>query len=672
MTRETMLAAVGGLILGSVVTAAATTLRSPSSPSKDGDKETGKDDEQGGTTVTSTRTASVAVSPPEINASEHVNFLADILNRLWPHIAIAGAAEIRNAVEPMFKDTMPGPLASLHFTKIDLGKVPIVLDNIVVHELKDGTVQFDLDVTWDSNSDIQLKANYVGSFGVKSIKLNGRMTFVLNPLTNTLPIVSAIQYGFINPPKLELDFTGLANIADFSVIDKTIRSIMQGVMADMMVLPHRKLYKMNPASDFRTYCQHPIGVARITCVRGRGFCVEKKMMGKHDVPDVFCSIQLGCEPVWKTSTVKDNLSPEWNETYDFVLSDNDQIVSLEAWDEDNGTLDSNDHLGTARLSVADLLLAGKTIEVELQQKGKATGAFVTIHCDVLKFSSSNLAHFDEPKNENQLAGLLAIVVTRATDLPCEKKSAATCVKITYGSNVFVTGVVIDEPGYDPCNPVFDKSFRVPIRAGAPSNGVILMQLMNGAHVLGEAVIQHAELAAAPNQTLMERRKVVGDGCIEFSIALFGLPTTDREPLSDRPATAPSSTSAGTPGETVRVSIVSGHGFTVKKRGFLKPDTPDIYCQVKFGSSPTIWRTPTIKDSITPTWKNESTDYTMTSNNQVIVLEVYDANKRGGDDLLGTARISVGKVLLGGGSMELEVQQNGTGIGAYILVRCAKV
>ena len=63
---------------------------------------------------------------------------------------------------------------------------------------------------------------------------------------------------------------------------------------------------------------------------------------------------------------------------------------------------------------------------------------------------------------------------------------------------------------------------------------------------------------------------------------------------------------------------------------------------------------------------------MTSNNQVIVLHVYDANKRGGDDLLGIARITVGKVLLAGGSMELEVQQNGAGIGAYILVRCEKV
>lgn len=659
-----MFAAVGGIILGSAVTAAVSTFRTPSKDdnNNNGEEETTEDRavEEGESNVT-----------PEINPIEHVNFLADILNRLWPHIAIAGADEIREAVEPTFKDTMPGPLASLHFTKIDLGKVPIVMDNIVVHELKNGTVQFDLDVTWDSDSDIQMKANYVGSFGVKSIKLNGRMSFTLNPLKNALPIVSAIQYGFINPPKMELDFTGLANIADFSVIDKSIRGTMQGVIAGMMVLPHRKLYKMDAGSDFRTYCQHPIGVARITCVRGRGFQVEKRVMGKNDIPDVYCNIQLGCEQVWKSSTAKDNLAPEWNETYDFLLCDNDQIVSVEAWDEDNGTLDSDDYLGTACASVADLLLAGKTLEVELQQKGKKTGAFVTLHCDVCKFTTSTIARFDEPKNDTQLTGLLAIVVTRATDLPCEKKTAASCVKVTYGSQVFMTGVVIDEPGYDPCNPVFDKAFRVPLRAGAPSDSVILMQLMNGNQVLGETVIQHADLTAAPNQTLMERRKVVGEGCIEFSVSLMGVANVGEE-MSVRPAAAPTTSTAGPAKESVRVSIVSGRGFTVRKRGFLKPDIPDIYCQVKFGSSPTVWRTATIKDSITPVWNNESSEYPMTSNNQVIVLDIYDANSKGGDNLLGTARITVGKVLLGGGSMELEVQQNGTGIGAYILVRCEKV
>jgi hypothetical protein len=63
---------------------------------------------------------------------------------------------------------------------------------------------------------------------------------------------------------------------------------------------------------------------------------------------------------------------------------------------------------------------------------------------------------------------------------------------------------------------------------------------------------------------------------------------------------------------------------------------------------------------------------MISNNQVIVLNVHDANKRGDDDHIGTARITAGKVLLGGGLMDLEIQKNGTGTGAYIRIRCDKL
>jgi len=81
-------------------------------------------------------------------------------------------------------------------------------------------------------------------------------------------------------------------------------------------------------------------------------------------------------------------------------------------------------------------------------------------------------------------------------------------------------------------------------------------------------------------------------------------------------------------ETIRVTIVSAKGFQIRKKRF-KKDIPDIYVQVKFGSSPTVWRTTTVKDNV---WKNEYTDYTMSSPNQVISLEVMDANRKGEDGI----------------------------------------
>eukprot|EP00977_Amphora_coffeiformis_P008421 scaffold1912_cov167-Amphora_coffeaeformis.AAC.20 len=93
------------------------------------------------------RSSALAVSA----AGEHIGFLSDIMKQLWGYIKVAGAASIKKTVEPMFKDMMPGPLSGLHFTKIDLGSIPIRMDNVVVHKVdaKNDTLQFDLDLVWD-------------------------------------------------------------------------------------------------------------------------------------------------------------------------------------------------------------------------------------------------------------------------------------------------------------------------------------------------------------------------------------------------------------------------------------------------------------------------------------------------------------------------------------------
>lgn len=54
---------------------------------------------------------------------------------------------------------LPGPLATLHFTKIDLGTVPLVLSNVKVTKTPQDGIKLDLDVDWKGQCDIQLDAN---------------------------------------------------------------------------------------------------------------------------------------------------------------------------------------------------------------------------------------------------------------------------------------------------------------------------------------------------------------------------------------------------------------------------------------------------------------------------------------------------------------------------------
>ena len=202
--------------------------KSRKSPNEDGEEDSSAvRRESRGITVVPRSAVGVAAQHSDV-------FLSDLLAQLWHYISEAASQAIKETVEPEFKE-LPGPLKTLHFTNLDIGNVPIRLDNIVVHDVeKDtNTLQMNLDVLWDGNCSIELKADYLGSFGVRKIKLFGRMSILLKPLVSTLSIVQAIQVSFINPPTIELDFVGLANIADMKVLKRRIHVITQDMVKGM-------------------------------------------------------------------------------------------------------------------------------------------------------------------------------------------------------------------------------------------------------------------------------------------------------------------------------------------------------------------------------------------------------------------------------------------------------
>ena len=79
------------------------------------------------------------------------------------------------------------------------------------------------------------------------------------------------------------------------------------------------------------------------------------------------------------------MTPEWNESADYVLSDHGQIICLTAFDEDKGKRDQDDELGGVRVTVGKLLLQGG-LDVELLESGKPTGQFVSLKCDMVSSS----------------------------------------------------------------------------------------------------------------------------------------------------------------------------------------------------------------------------------------------------------------------------------------------
>lgn len=515
-----------------------------------------------------------------VSGVEHVSFLTEIIHQLWKHINVAGSNMIKEIMEPKFKTMMPGPLASLHFTKLDLGPTPMRMDNIVVHEIKDGCVQFDMDLLWKADCDIQMKADYGVKLGVKSIGLDGRMSILLKPLTDELPIVSAVQYTFINTPELKLEFTGLAQVADLKVIDSTVKQIISETMESMVVLPIRMLYRMDYDCDIREIYRPPIGIVRLTAMKGRGFIIEKRLLAPDDIPDVYLNVTMAGKK-WRTSVIMDSLEPEWNETSDFLLSDYDQTVHIHAWDQDLGPLDPDDDLGMAKLTIGEIMLAGKTKEVELEtEDGKRTGAFVTFHCEILPFTE-NLENIAADTNEEHYCGLVSIIVSKAMNIPVEEELAASFVKVGFGNSSFVTSAIKSSPGIDALNPVYDTYFDVPLTpAIVRNNSDVVFTLMNGTSILGSGKVKFS--------LLKERMQVSGqlpigtDGCtldVEVKLRGLGPPPETSAALSRSSVPEVDGVSEGI--GKVQLTVVSGRGYQVQKRFMRKDDIPDLYAKITY-------------------------------------------------------------------------------------------
>lgn len=461
--------------------------------------------------------------------TESVDFLNDIVEQLWPNINVAGCRMVKDIVEPMFASMLPGPLATLRFAKLDLGPVPMRVSEVDVHKTDHGGIKLDMDVTWEGRSDVELDGNMVPKFGIEHIHLKGRLSILLAPLTNVIPLIGAAQVAFINPPELKLDFTNAAGIADFFLVDKAVRKIILDIISSMAVLPNRYLVKLDSNNDyFKTYLSH-VGALRLTVGRAVGISGPKKSGAKRflakivkDVPDCYCRVKIGAEEEWRTSTKKNDHDPEWNETHDFLIADHDQKVLIDIQDDD---LAGDDDIGIATTSVKDILLNGGSQDLDIVHKGEPTNAKITVHAKFFNFvdDASVLTSAQSESNEGLIAGLATVLIASALGLQGQRDELNPSIKVTWGGKEFRTAVKSYSPGTDIFNPSFDQAFRIPVTADLlanPSNFKIA--LLNKNDETGSIEIPFSDVLNAPGLVKEESFDVGSGATVRASVSLRGL------------------------------------------------------------------------------------------------------------------------------------------------------
>lgn len=442
----------------------------------------------------------------------------------------------KEIADPMFKTMLPGLLSSLHFTKVDLGNTPIVLSNVLVTKIGTDGIKLDLNVDWDGKSDIELKGEMIPALGVKGVELHGRLSILLCPLTNIIPLMGAAQVAFINPPVLKLHFTGAADIANFSVVDSAVCKVILSIINSMAVLPNRFFVKIDANNDyFMTYYQ-PLGIIRVTVEKAWGFAEEaktktKKLFSKLTgaSPDCYAKVGVGAEESWETSVKNNTTTPTWNETHDFVVTDFDQCITVDVEDKDVG---SDDPVGLAVTTVKEILMADGKKELGLVRKGKETDGKLSLSCQFFQFAadSSSFSASDH-KGDGLLCGLLTVLVAGAFGIKGQREELKPSVVVSWGSkHRFQTAVKMDAPGTDINNPSFDQQFRVLVTAEMVGSGAENLRIacMNKETEIGAADVPFTDLLKAPNMTLEDKFGVGNGTTVRASIRLSGVKAATME------------------------------------------------------------------------------------------------------------------------------------------------
>lgn len=461
------------------------------------------------------KTTSLSPRDQVAGVVESLDWCNDITRMCWPYIGKIVQAELAPTIEPLINLYLPKPFSAFKFLSADLGRDPLTVDRVTVHRRYHNSIALDLDVTFQGSPNMSMKcAPFYAPFGIKELIWKGRLAVLLRPLLTTFPLIGAVQVSMITHPMIDMNFTGIAEFADFGPIERIVRKVLKDVIASMAVLPNRFLYKMTDAIDYFDVYFPPLGVLNVTIEKGRGFTKEKKMGMIKQIPDLYCKASFGLEDM-KTDVRMNNLSPEWNQSRSFILSDLEQPFELKCYDKDAVTKD--DLVGFIALTAKQLLEEGNawvSFQANIDDK-------IAKKAEILLRSQSFT--FDNPHNTVTGQCVVSVLIDRAFNLP-QTTTRATC-RVRIGSHALrETPEVLKPseriPGVDPINPIWSFSFDVLCDRISDAN--VVLEVLAGRTSLGRVTVNAHELSESSSKEAQGLYPLAGKASLRAKVILRGL------------------------------------------------------------------------------------------------------------------------------------------------------
>mmetsp|Transcript_28583 Transcript_28583/g.62172 ORF Transcript_28583/g.62172 Transcript_28583/m.62172 type:complete len:898 (+) Transcript_28583:892-3585(+) len=291
----------------------------------------------------------------ERNGGESVEWLNFLIEQMWPYIA-EYAEKIIWGMEETIQKSVP---VGIHFKTVSLGKEPIRFGPINPRitscyynneYIEEGGVELKIGVDYSSDCEIILQSGFA-TVGATSLTIQGTMSVHFRPLHNESPFFGGIEILFTNPPRVDLDFKGIGNLADMPGIYGTVRRIIDDAIAGVMVTPNRIASSMTESDKVdlaRLRNPPPEGVLRIKVLKASNLSGKDWRLIGANTSDPYTQIKVGCES-FRTPTISKTCNPVWTKenVKDFVVYSLEQYVFIDLYDYDMGSAD--DALGSVML-----------------------------------------------------------------------------------------------------------------------------------------------------------------------------------------------------------------------------------------------------------------------------------------------------------------------------------
>ncbi|XP_022799977.1 extended synaptotagmin-3-like [Stylophora pistillata] len=359
-----------------------------------------------------------------LSETESSTWLNEFIKKLWPSIEGMTKNIIKERVEPEIQKNLPSAFKTLSFDKIELGQKPPFVGNIKSYASGNGEKRasefiMDADVTYNGDAQVKVTVKNV-NLGISDFQIYGSLRIILKPLLSNQSIVGGVTLFFLKRPRITFNLTNLLNVLDFPGLKKTLRGIVDDVIASFAVLPNRIAIPLAESVDLSDL-QYPIpeGLLRVQILGARELVKSDFSLIGGASPDPYAILEVGAQK-FRTETKKNASNPGWEETFEsFVDNSMGQELEIYLYDRDVASKDSK--IGSVDIKIRSVVEEGVQdiwLPLEKAKQGK-------IHLNLEWFSlSCDPLHFRYTR-EKETVAVLFVKLIKAQNLPSSSSSVVT-------------------------------------------------------------------------------------------------------------------------------------------------------------------------------------------------------------------------------------------------------